>query len=308
MAPARISPFASLALRIGRAVFRKFQQPRNHPPTPEWPGSQALSATSRDGTRISGWWHPSEDRSGTVIIVHGITIDSFHYLEQAAYLRQQTGLAMAALDLRFHGLSDDAPLTFGAAEAWDVRAFVDALEAAGASRPFILLGDSLGGLAAQRATVEDSRIDGAILMQTPGWAWNAIRISGKFFSPMARFLNSHFGQDILAEGDLRNLDAKKMHRPPVLYLFGDADFYRWESTRTVYDWWATDNPGEINETPRTAPHRSRWFILVPGAEHDTGRPDCYNVWRWSETWPEIIRFIEIISERFSQRSPPLPPP
>lgn len=299
-------PLTSLTLRLGRAVFRKFQQPRDRPPAPDWPGSQALAGTSRDGTRIHGWWQPSEKRPGTVIFVHGITIHSFHYLDQAAYLHEQTGLATAALDLRFHGLSDDAPLTFGAAEAWDVRAFVDALEAAGASRPFILLGDSLGGLASQRATVEDPRIDGAILMQTPGWAWNAIRIAGKKFAPMARVINSHFNCDILNQGDLRPLDATQMHRPPVMYIFGEADFYNWQSTREVYDWWATENAGETNETPRTAPHRSRWFILVPDAVHDTGQPGCYNVWRWSDTWPEIIRFTEIIGERFSQRPQVLP--
>lgn len=204
---------------------------------------------------------------------------------------------MAALDLRFHGMSDDAPFTFGAAESWDVRAFLDALETAGASRPYILVGDSLGGLATQRATAEDSHIDGAVMMQTPGWSWNAIsHVAGKL-APLAHFLNAHFDYDILADGDLRNFDATQMRRPPVFYAMGELDYFDWHATRQIYDWWATPNAGAIGDTPLTTPDRSRWFALVEGAEHDTGLPDCYNVWRWPLIWPNLIRFIEIVCER-----------
>lgn len=293
-----LSPvFTRLALAVGAVVFRRFQLPRIHPPTPDWEGCQPLQATSRDGCRIRGWWQPKAQRKGTILFVHGITIHSFHYVEQARYLSRATGLAVAALDLRFHGMSDDAPFTFGAAESWDVVAFLDALDAAGASRPYILIGDSLGGLATQRATVEDTRIDGAVLMQVPGWSWNAILHAAKKAAPLARFLNSHFGYDILADGDLRHFSLPRIHCPPVFYVMGDSDFYDWRATRRIYDWWATPDPGVPGETPLLAPKCSRWFVLVEGAIHDTGLPDCYNVWRWPLLWPNILRFVEIVCER-----------
>lgn len=286
-----------LAIRGGAAFFRRIQFPRLHPPTPDWPGCIALEVRSKDGTAIRGWWQPDGKKTGTVVFVHGITIHSFHYLEQAALVRRETGMTVAALDLRSHGLSDDAPFTFGAAESWDVRAFLDGLEAAGAERPFILIGDSLGGLATQRALIEDPRIDGAVLMQTPGWSWNAILRTTRRFSPLARILNSHFGYNALSDGDIREVATENSHRPPVFYIVGDRDRYDWNATRIIYEWWGTPNAGELNETPLTAPERSRWFVLVEGAEHDTGLPDCYNVWRWPQTWPNIVRFIELVRSR-----------
>ncbi|MEO7932774.1 MAG: alpha/beta fold hydrolase [Chthoniobacterales bacterium] len=284
-------------LAIGARFFRKIQQPRVHPPVPDWPGCIPLEVRSRDGCTIRGWWQPESRKTGTIVFVHGITIDSFRYVEQARYLSQETGLSVAAFDLRSHGISDDAPFTFGAAESWDVRAFLNALELARAPRPYILIGDSLGGLATQRAAIEDSRIDGAVLMQTPGWSWNAIRCAARKKSVLARFLNAHFGSDILNDGDLRRFPAQQMHRPPVFYVMGDRDFYDWRATRQIYDWWDTPNAGESNETPLTFPERSRWFALVEGAVHDTGLPDCYNVWRWPLIWPNIIRFVEIVCQR-----------
>ena len=284
-------------LWLGDRAFRKIQFPREHPPTPDWPGAIALEVRSKDGTTIRGWWQREARTAGTVIFVHGVTVDSFRHVEAARYLANETGLSMAALDLRSHGLSDDAPLSFGAAESWDVLAFLDGLENAGAARPFIVIGDSLGGLAVQRAVVEDSRIDGAVLMQTPGWAWNAIQQTGKRLAPLGRFLNSHFGYNILSDGDPRTFVTATPHRPPLLYIVGDRDLYDWTATRLIYDWWATPNAGELNETPLTFPDRSRWFILVEDAVHDTGRPDCYNVWRWPQTWPNIVRFVEIVRQR-----------
>ena len=284
-------------LWVGSHAFRRVQRPRFHPPTPDWPGAISLEVRSKDGTAIRGWWQPESRKPGTVIFVHGITIHSFHYLEQARYLANETGLAVAALDLRSHGMSDDAPFTFGAAESWDVRAFLDGLENAGAVRPFILIGDSLGGLATQRAIVADPRIDGAVLMQTPGWAWNAIQRTAKRLAPLAKFLNSHFSYNALSDGDPREFATETPHRPPLLYIVGDRDLYDWTATRLIYDWWGTPNAGELNETPLTFSDRSRWLILVEGAEHDTGLPDSYNVWRWPMTWPNIVRFVEIVCQR-----------
>lgn len=289
--------FNKLALALGSAFFRRMQKQRIHPLVPDWAGCEALQATSRDGCQIRGWWQPDARKLGTVVFVHGITVHSFYYVEQAQFISRETGLAVAAFDLRFHGMSDDSPLTFGASESWDVRSFLDALVSAGAKRPFIVVGDSLGALATQRAIVEDERIDGAVLMQAPGWAWNAISHAAGKLAPLARFIRSHFDYDVLADGDLRNFSSPKVHRPPVFYTMGNLDHFDYEATRKIYDWWGTPNAGEIGETPLTAPERSRWFALVDGAVHDTGLPDCYNVWRWPETWPNIIRFIEIVCQR-----------
>ena len=290
------SAFTRLAIWSGGRYFRKLQPSRLHPPVPAWKGCVPLETASCDQCTIRGWWQPKSTKSGTVIFIHGITIHSFYYLEQAQYVSRETGLSVAACDLRSHGISDDAPLAFGAAEAWDVRAFLTALETAGASRPFIVIGDSLGGLATQRAVAEDDRIDGAVLMQTPGWPWNAIKRTAKRLSSLARFLNSHYGYNILDDGDPRSV-PRKSHYPPLLYLVGDRDFYDSNATRSIFDWWELPNPGESNETPITSPDRSGWYILVEGAEHDTGLPDSYNVWRWPEVWPNILRFIEIVHER-----------
>ncbi len=284
-------------LVLGGVVFRRFQQPRGRPDAPDWEGCRPVEGTSRDGVRIRGWWQSQAAKPGTVIFVHGITIHSFCYVEQARLVARETGLAVAAFDLRFHGLSEDAPFTFGTAESWDLRAFLDALEADGARRPFLVIGDSLGGLAAQRAAAEDTRIDGAIFLQSPASPWRAISGASGRFAPLSRFLNSCYGCDILADGDVRSLDPAKVHRPPVFYVMGERDHFGWESTRQIYDWWGTENAGEIGETPLTAPDRSRWFALVPDAVHDTGRPDCYNVWRWPLVWPNIVQFITLVAER-----------
>lgn len=315
----------SLARIFTQLFFAQCIKDRFANQSTEWNAAHRIVFRSRDNLRLHGWAHVPLDRpAGTVFFCHGYTLHSHHtvYLHYAKYLTKRFNVATLGFDFRHHGLSDDAPVTFGSAESLDVRAAMDFADSCKFPRPYILFGDSLGALAAQRTTVDDERVAAAIIKSCPSSPWEAIQtffsnvdispviaalaqrynlplISVRKFDlgwlvPIASFINDMYERDVLRDGDIAHHNANPMHKPRLLFLMGDQDHYGWERSKVRYDHWYSNEPSTFNVWPADAPNEKKWFVLAKGKGHTFGS------WDWEGFYPLIDQFFEIVLAQHEQ--------
>ena len=117
--------------------------------------------TTADGLKIGGWHIPGSRPNG-IILVHGLNTNRAAMLPQASALAE-AGYHLFLIDLRGHGLSDGAEVTYGYREAFDVLAGVDFLMALPNIRKVGALGISLGGAAVARAAALDPRLSAVVI-------------------------------------------------------------------------------------------------------------------------------------------------
>lgn len=178
-----VAVLASLALvgaasyvLLGWRVAQRYSRASRTAPRPQRTGSgQALDEVSfpaRDGrARIDAWYLPAAFRRGAVIVVHGqdgCRGDGAGQpsLSLASRLVDR-GLSVLLIDLRGHGSSSDAPLTYSEHERHDVLGAVDWLRAQGYAAGRIgVIGMGLGASAAMRAAAADPAI-GAVVADSP---------------------------------------------------------------------------------------------------------------------------------------------
>ena len=123
-----------------------------------------------DAVTIAGWHIPAAGATRAVIIAHGIggcrsrefTSDSIELMEYLVC----AGFTVLAIDLRGHGESEAARMTYGARERRDVLGAVDWLLARGYAPGAIgVLGASMGGVAGIGAAGEEPAI-GALIVDS----------------------------------------------------------------------------------------------------------------------------------------------
>lgn len=286
---------------------------------PRWSSARPIEFTSRDGLQLYGWAHvPDGNLQGTVIFCHGYTLHSRHtvYLHYAKYLTRKFNVATIGFDFRHHGKSDDAPVTFGSAESLDVRAAMDFADEQGFPKPYILFGDSLGALAAQRTAVDDERVSAALIKSCPSSPWDAIQMAFSsvdctplltylvskykipsftlrkldltWLMPVAAFINDMYERDVLNDGDIRRHNGNPVHKPRILFLMGDQDHYGWERSKLRYDHWYEGETSTLDVWPAEAPAESKWFVLAEGKGHTFGS------WDWPLFYPLLDQFFDVV--------------
>lgn len=117
--------------------------------------------------QLAAWYLPAQDASGAVVLVHGHGGHKGYEfnVHSVALLRSllEARLSVLVMDLRGHGDSDPAPITFGSNERLDVLGAVDWLLARGYRAGRIgALGASMGACAVINAAAEEAAI-GAIV-------------------------------------------------------------------------------------------------------------------------------------------------
>lgn len=125
--------------------------------------SEDITLTTADNWRISGWYIPG-DRPQAILLAHGLNTNRGVMRPQAEMLHE-AGYALLLLDLRGHGYSQAARLTYGYNEALDVVAGIEYLLARPEIEQVGLLGASMGGAAVVRAAALDGRA-GAVVVET----------------------------------------------------------------------------------------------------------------------------------------------
>ncbi len=132
--------------------------------------SGAILVRAADGVELAGRWVPADEPTGRVmILVHGFIDGPGMMLIDRAPAILARGWNVAAIDLRGYGESQGEYSSFGAREAGDLRAWLDALaELVPDGEPFVpaVWGRSMGAAIALRAGVEDERVQ-ALVLEAP---------------------------------------------------------------------------------------------------------------------------------------------
>ena len=297
--------------------------PDRHRDIPE--GAEPFSCRSKDFTELAGWViHPHRRKAcGTIFLFHGFSGNTSHIQWLTDRFSGEYGFVSVATDLRHHGLSGDAVPTFGEAESWDVMSVIDYAESQGLPKPYVLYGESLGGMASQLAVAKDKRVSGVIVNSAPGWAWDAIGKVADFRSadikkgmekapgilrsiipmfaygmvPVANLINYSYKDDVLSKGDPRNLPSSPGHEPLFLYMMGDKDHYDINQTRKIFDHWYKDESAEAEVLPGDAPAQKKWFLTMEGATHPDESSNGRHVADWEHFDRAIKEFLEKIAGR-----------
>ncbi len=170
---ATITLFAALGLTyllVSAWIAWRFTRVRRTPPTGGHAGMEQheVQFPARDGRAgISAWYLPAAPRQGAVILVHGKDGCRAEHKSPSLDLAQRlraTGLSVLMIDLRGHGRSSPARLSYGWHERHDVLGAVDFLLARGYAPGRIgVLGVSMGGTTAALAAAEEPAIGALVI-------------------------------------------------------------------------------------------------------------------------------------------------
>ncbi len=188
---------------------------------------QSISLTTQDDVEISGWYVPGT-RPEAIVLVHGIHANRA-FLRPQALMFADRGYHLVMLDLRGHGQSGDATMTYGYREAFDVQAAVDYLDNLPEVEHIAVLGHSLGGAAVVRAAADDDRIEAIVvqssyssLPQAVEDAYNNYSVFPKWTAPLIVGLAELRTQvDISQVSSVR--DLAEMSPRPVFIIQGEGD-------------------------------------------------------------------------------------
>jgi uncharacterized protein len=121
---------------------------------------EPVSFVASDGIGLSGWWVPSSEDRGTVLLVHGMNRSRVEMVRKLPFL-SSLGWNALVFDLRHHGESQGAVSSFGFFERLDVEAAAD-LALSRSRGPLAGWGVSLGGASVVLAAAADPRLGGVV--------------------------------------------------------------------------------------------------------------------------------------------------
>ena len=189
---------------------------------------QEVTLTAADGIAISGWYIRGTRPAG-IVIVHGIHANRADLIPQAKILAG-AGYHLMLIDLRGHGRSDAAILTYGYREALDVQSGVDYLLNLPEVERVGALGHSLGAAAVVRAAASNPRIEAIVVQSTYSSLLRAVDdtfnnyvIFPKWpFAPLIVALAEHRARVDISQVDSAR-DLARMPARPVMIIHGDGD-------------------------------------------------------------------------------------
>lgn len=132
------------------ASSRVVHQPRYRPPT--LPGDfglpwEDLRLTTQDKVPIAGWFIPSPNPTGVLLLLHGFGTCKADLLDLAQAFHIEGPYHLLLIDFRGHGASGGQILSFGLREVLDIQAALAFLsdDPRGRELPVGLFGISMGG-------------------------------------------------------------------------------------------------------------------------------------------------------------------
>ena len=194
---------------------------------PAGTGAETVTFPSGTGHALAAWFAPGRPGGGAVLLVHGIGSDRRILASRVVFLAR-AGFAVLALDLRGHGESAPARITFGLDEARDVAAALAWLREKVPRERVGALGLSLGGAALALAS-RTAPIDAIVLESVFPDIRNAVanrvrRVAGRAAVVLAPILLAvGTGVTGLRPSDLRPIEAVARYRGPLLVISGTED-------------------------------------------------------------------------------------
>jgi alpha-beta hydrolase superfamily lysophospholipase len=174
-----------------------------------------VTITTSDGVRLSvRTWKPSGTPRAHVVLVHGFTASTADrkVLSVAGDLTS-AGFDVFAYDARGHGRSGGAT-TLGNLERHDVAAAIEAVRATNTTGPIVVVGASMGAIAAlHSATVAERPVDGIVTISCPA-LWKLPRNARGVIS--AVMTHTPFGRRFaLRRMGVRVAPPSKRSAPPI---------------------------------------------------------------------------------------------
>ena len=237
----------------------------------EYPDGQPPKIAS-----VDAYWRPSAEVTkqpprGTVLLLHGY-LQTREFLVPWALRLAQAGYRCVLVDLRGHGASTGAHISFGAFESRDLSQMLDDLQRRGwdVSRVGVL-GVSYGASVGLVTAGQDARIAAVVALQPFASAERAVpELMRGAFSAHARgisdrqFAAAHRKEATIAGFDWTAADipaALRRTRAPVLFIHGERD--DWVSPSHSRELLAVAPPGSRLITRPRDTHVSLPFQLEP---------------------------------------------
>src|SRR6266536_2458801 len=190
-------------------------------------GAETVEFKSDSGAIIKGWWCPTVNRRGVVLLLPGIRANRLSMVDRARFLRR-AGYSVLLIDFQATGETKGDHITFGWKESQDVLAAIDFLHHADPIGRIAIIGSSLGGVAALLAT-PPLKVDALVLEEVYPTIEIATRnrmekylgVFGRLLTPA--LLNQLKWRLGVSAWQLRPLDHIANVECPVLIMSGEKD-------------------------------------------------------------------------------------
>lgn len=259
------------------AIAHRFTTTQRHAPKAPSDDLPTVQFMSRDGiARIDAWYDRPAHCRAAVVFVHGKdTCRGLELKTDCAILADTlaaAGIAVLRIDLRGHGTSSAARLTYGQNERHDVLGAVDWLKAQG-HRRIGLLGASMGAASALLAAAEEPAVQALVADSVfADFATMMDRQYGRLIRLPTCFLPGALAVSRLLTGvDLSRLSplgaAPALRGRPVLVIHSEGDRFipvadgRAVAAACGADLWATATTGHIG-TYRALPAQYTARVLA----------------------------------------------
>src|SRR5881396_431735 len=114
-------------------------------------GAETVEFKSDSGAIVKGWWCPTVNSRGVVLLLSGIRANRLSMVDRARFLRR-AGYSVFLIDFQATGETKGDHITFGWKESRDVLAATDFVGDVEPTGQVAIIGSSLGGVAALLAT------------------------------------------------------------------------------------------------------------------------------------------------------------
>ena len=188
---------------------------------PLFAGAEHETLVTRDGVRLALTWLPGRPDAGVLVLTHGIGGYPQQFIGMTALMRER-GWSVLHWDLRGHGRSSPAAVTYGRHESDDLVEVWNHLRATRAhGGPMVVYGGSMGGATVLLAADRLVGCDG--ILAESAFADLLPLISGNLPKPIALVGPTivRLGLGIRL-GDIRPIDAPVLRAGPPLLLMASA--------------------------------------------------------------------------------------
>ena len=208
-----------------------------------------------DGTKLHGWYCPTDKPRAVVLFAHGNAGNLSHRAATMQRWQRELRTTILIFDYRGYGRSEGGPSVEGILQdARAARKFL-AERAKAPESQLVLAGESLGGAVAVDLAAQ-SPARGLVLQNT----WSSLKDVAIVHYPKLAFL--------VPPGKLDSATLIGKFKGPLLQCHGDAD-------RTI--------PFDLGEKLFQAANEPKQFVRNRGNDHNDRLPEQY--------WRELDRFI-----------------
>jgi len=217
-----------------------------------------VTFASDSGANVHGWWCPTQNGRGAVLLLPGIRANRLSMVDRARFLHR-AGYSVLLIDFQATGETKGDHITFGWKESRDVLAAINFVRRIDPTARVAIIGSSLGGVAALLAT-PPLKVDALILEEvyptietaTRNRMENYLGGVGRVLTP-AR-LNQLQWQLGVSASQLRPVDHIGDVQCPVFIISGEKDRNTrsadtrmlFEHARSPKQLWFVPNAGHVD--------------------------------------------------------------